>query len=95
MNKYPEAQTHNGRIRSRGFTLVELMIVTAVIVSWLLACRMMNATRSLRMIKDRLGGTLANSRRLRSSSVSLGKTGRSALSVGLKLASACTVPLKR
>jgi len=31
MNEYPEAQTHNGRIRSRGFTLVELMIVTAVI----------------------------------------------------------------
>lgn len=31
MNKYPDAQTHKGQMRSRGFTLVELMIVTAVI----------------------------------------------------------------
>lgn len=31
MNKYSDAQTHKGQMRSRGFTLVELMIVTAVI----------------------------------------------------------------
>ena len=31
MNKFPDAQTPKGQMRSRGFTLVELMIVTAVI----------------------------------------------------------------
>lgn len=31
MNRYPDAQTRKGQTRSRGFTLVELMIVTAVI----------------------------------------------------------------